>query len=177
MTRTKVGTIVHEAGATAFSLARHPVSTASLAVGLAKGTAQSGLALVRSVVTGDVATATPSSDVGAESVPQAPEQVAPEEQAAPVEQAAPSAREDANPAAPEDGPREPQVVLKPVPEIDELPEPIVIVAEDEPAEAFHTEPKAASRESEHGGPAGDREEAEGYVEEVVLDDLGGADPR
>jgi hypothetical protein len=65
-----------------------------------------------------------------------------------------------------DVPKEPEVVPKPVPEIDELPEPIVIEADDSPAEAFHTEPKAASRDSEHGGSPGDREEAEGYVEEI-----------
>ena len=33
-------------------------------------------------------------------------------------------------------------------------------------EVFHTEPKASSRDSEHGGQAGDREEADGYVEEI-----------
>ncbi len=66
----------------------------------------------------------------------------------------------------EDAPREPEVVPKPVPAIDELPEPVVIEADDAPGEAFHTEPKAASRDSEHGGLPGDREEAEGYVEEI-----------
>ena len=60
------------------------------------------------------------------------------------------------------------MVPKPVPEIDELPEPIVITAEDEPGEEFHTEPKAASRDSEHGGTPGDREEVEGYAEEAEL---------
>ena len=58
------------------------------------------------------------------------------------------------------------MVPKPVPAIDELPEPVVIEADDAPGEAFHTEPKAASRDSEHGGLPGDREEAEGYVEEI-----------
>ena len=68
----------------------------------------------------------------------------------------PSQEAAAQPAPTEavDVPREPEVVPKPVPEIDELPEPIVIEADDTPGEAFHTEPKAASRDSEHGGSAG-----------------------
>ena len=37
---------------------------------------------------------------------------------------------------------------------------------------FHTEPKAASRDSEHGGLPGDREEAEGYVEEIPAEIAG-----
>jgi hypothetical protein len=59
------------------------------------------------------------------------------------------------------------------PRPEDLPEPVVIVADDgaEPGEAFHTEPKAATRGSAHGGPAGDREEVSGYVEEIVTDDL------
>ena len=45
----------------------------------------------------------------------------------------------------------------------------MIEADDSAAagESFHTEPKAASRTSAHGGPAGDREEVEGYAEEVL----------
>ena len=35
-------------------------------------------------------------------------------------------------------------------------------------EAIHTEPKAATRDSEHGGLPGDREEAEGYAEEIAV---------
>jgi hypothetical protein len=65
------------------------------------------------------------------------------------------------------------VVPKPVPDIDELPEPIVVEADDTPGEAFHTEPKAASRDSEHGGSPGDREEATGYVEEIPSEIAGG----
>ena len=42
----------------------------------------------------------------------------------------------------------------------------MIEADDTPGEAFHPEPKAASRDSAHGGSPGDREEAEGYVEEI-----------
>jgi hypothetical protein len=59
----------------------------------------------------------------------------------------------------------------PAPE--DLPEPIVIVADDEagtPGEAFQNEPKAATRQSARGG-TGDREENSGYVEEIVLPDV------
>lgn len=55
-------------------------------------------------------------------------------------------------------PREPQRVPKPVPEPGDLPEPIVIEGTDEePGEAFATEPKAVTRESAHGGPSDDAE--------------------
>lgn len=51
---------------------------------------------------------------------------------------------------------EPQRVPKPVPDPADLPEPIVI--EPEPAgEAFATEPKATSRDSEHGRSGGDEQ--------------------
>jgi hypothetical protein len=59
----------------------------------------------------------------------------------------------------------------PAPE--DLPEPVVIVADDDagtPGEAFQNEPKAATRESARGG-TGDREENSGYVEEIVLPDV------
>ncbi len=125
----------------AVSLARHPLSTAANAAGLVKGTAAASIGLVR----GRSVEQTPRTDV--------PSEVA--TPAAPVES-----------PAQESAPREPQVVPKPVPTIEELPEPIVIHAEDSTGESFHTEPKAASRDSEHGGAPGDREEASGYVEEI-----------
>ena len=142
---------------TAVSAVRHPLSTASMAAGVAKGTVGASVDLVRGVVSGpgrvedrvqdkvedhlegkvDVPTQRDGADAGQEAAAQsAPSEVV-------------------------DAPREPEVVPKPVPEIDELPEPIVIEADDSPGEAFHTEPKAASRDSEHGGSPGDREEAEG----------------
>jgi hypothetical protein len=143
ITRT-VGTLAHGAVSTAFSAARHPIGTASLAVGMVKGTAEAGVSLVRGVVG-------------------SPEVQVPAQRAETTEAATPGT--DRGTA--ENGPVEPEVVPRRVPEIDELPEPVVIEAGDEPGEAFHTEPKAASRASAHGGPAGDREEIEGYAEEVL----------
>jgi hypothetical protein len=160
--KNTVGTLAQGAVTTAVSVVRHPLSTASMAAGIAKGTVGASVDLVRGVVSGpgrvedrvqekvedhlegkvDVPTQRDGADAGQEAAVQsAPSEVV-------------------------DVPREPEVVPKPVPEIDELPEPIVIEADDSPAEAFHTEPKAASRDSEHGGSPGDREEAEGYVEEI-----------
>ena len=159
--RTTVGTLAQGAVSSAVSAVRHPISTASMAAGLVKGTAEASVDLVRGVVRGQG----PVDEKVADRVDDRVEK--------PVE--VPTQREDtaaeaevAQPAATEtvDLPREPEVVPKPVPEIDELPEPVVIEADDAPGEAFHTEPKAASRDSEHGGLPGDREEAEGYVEEI-----------
>jgi hypothetical protein len=133
------GTLATELVRTAASAARHPISTASLATGLVKGTAEAGVRFVRGATVGESPQSTVTDPV--------PGTVS-------------------EPEASVDAPPEPQVVPKPVPEIDELPEPIVITAEDEPGEEFHTEPKAASRDSEHGGTPGDREEVEGYAEEA-----------
>ena len=166
--RNTVGTLAHGAVTTAVSVVRHPISTASMAAGLVKGTAGASVDLARAVVRGpgrvedrveekvedhlEGKVDVPSQRDGSDAGPEATAQSAPSEVV--------------------DAPREPQVVPKPVPEIDELPEPIVIEADDSPGEAFHTEPKAASRDSEHGGSPGDREEAEGYVEEIPSDVTG-----
>ena len=138
------GTLATELVRTAASAARHPISTASLAAGLAKGTAEAGVRFVRGATVGASPRATVT-DTGPSTSATSPTS-----------------------AATVDAPPEPQVVPKPVPEIDELPEPVVITADDEPGEEFHTEPKAASRDSEHGGTPGDREEVEGYAEEAEL---------
>jgi hypothetical protein len=167
--KNTVGTLAQGAVTTAVSVVRHPLSTASMAAGLVKGTAGVSVDLARAVVRGpgqvedrvqekvedhlegnvegqvDVPTQRDGADGGQDAAAQsAPSEVL-------------------------DVPREPEVVPKPVPEIDELPEPVVIEADDSPGEAFHTEPKAASRDSEHGGSPGDREEATGYVEEIPSD--------
>jgi len=170
--KNTVGTLAQGAVTTAVSVVRHPISTASMAAGVVKGTAGVSADLARAVVRGpgkvedrveekvedhlegkvDVPTQREGEDAGQE------EAVQPAPTDTPTETA--------------DLPKEPEVVPKPVPEIDELPEPIVIEADDSPGEAFHTEPKAASRDSEHGGSPGDREEATGYVEEIPSDIAG-----
>ena len=163
-----VGTLAHGAVSTAVSAARHPLSTASVAAGLVKGTAEAGVGLVRGVVRGQSPTeAAPTSP---EVEKEVEDRLAPETDRAEPE--APGAQPEARGAQPEavpDGPREPQIVPKPVPTIDELPEPIVIEADDTPGEAFHTEPKVASRDIEHGAAPDDREEIEGYAEEIADD--------
>lgn len=174
MSLTKaVGSLAHQAVSTAVSAARHPLSTASMAAGLVKGTAETGLHLVRG------ATGSRTTDPADHArVDEAENRATSEEAPEPTSESTPEPTSGPTPGPaeevaeqPSDAPREPQVVPKPVPEIDELPEPVVIEADDAPGEPFHTEPKAASRDSAHGGPPGDREEVEGYLEEVepVLD--------
>jgi hypothetical protein len=159
--KNTVGTLAHGAVNTAATAVRHPISTASMAAGLVKGTAEASVDFVRGVVRGEEPVAEKVADrAEAEDKVEVPAQR--QEPAAEPEAGQPAATEVA------DVPREPEVVPKPVPAIDELPEPVVIEADDVTGEAFHTEPKAASRDSEHGGLPGDREEAEGYAEEIAV---------
>ena len=147
-----VGTLAQGAVSTAFSIARHPIGSAALAAGLVKGATEASVGLVRTTITG-----------------RTPEETQPTE---PTAHAATETTEAPSPVKVPvaDDPRDdipgPDVFAAEVPTADELPEPIVIQADDQPGEAFHTEPKAASRDSDHGGLAGDREEIEGYVEEI-----------
>ena len=171
--KNTVGTLAQGAVTTAVSAVRHPISTASMAAGLVKGTAEASVDLVRGVVRGPGQVQDRVDDRVRDHVEGKVEVPAQrEETAAEPEPAQPALTENL------DVPREPEVVPKPVPEIDELPEPVVIEADDAPGEAFHTEPKAASRDSEHGGLPGDREEVEGYVEEIPSEITGetGDDP-
>ena len=67
----------------------------------------------------------------------------------------------------------------PLPE--DLPEPIVIEADDAPAngesgEPFHNEPKATSRDSEHGAGPIDPEELDEFVEDIATPDEGEPQP-
>jgi len=168
--KDKVGTLARTGVNTAVSLVRHPIGTASMAVGFAKGAAEVSADLVKSTISGRLPAgpdeaAAPDEAAVADSHVTEPAVQEPPTQESPVHE--PAVHEPAVQGA--DGPTEPQVVPKPVPEIDELPEPEVIWANDDPGEPVHTEPKAASRDSEHGGPAGDREEADGYVEEIPVD--------
>jgi len=50
--KSTVGTLAHGAVSTAVSAVRHPISTASIAAGLVKGTAEASVDLVRGVVRG-----------------------------------------------------------------------------------------------------------------------------
>lgn len=142
------GTAVHAAG-TAVHTVRHPISAAAYATGLARG-------LVGVLHGGHDGHGDTASGAGAETGPRpVPTQRAAEPQA-------PTASPETQTVA---APPKPQRVPKPVPEIDELPEPIVIEPEDEdPGEAFTTEPKAVSRESAHGGRAATDAEVDAWVD-------------
>lgn len=133
--------LIERAAGTAFHAARHPVSSVSYAAGLARG-------LVGAVLHGVTVTGHDG---------QAGEHAVPTQRAA--ESAPATARDTGSETTTTSGPPEPQRVMKPVPEIGDLPEPIVIEPTDEePGESFTTEPKAVSRESAHGG--GDLRDAE-----------------
>ena len=160
-----VGTLARTGVSTAVTVVRHPIGSASAVVGFAKGAAEAGSHLVRSTISGRIPLQREEAEVAdLDAAGSAP---------APVPTSTPPVEEPI--ARPDAGPKEPQVVPKPVPSIEDLPEPDVIWAEDDLGEPVHTEPKAASRDSEHGGLAGDREEADGYAEEIPLEDIG-ADP-
>ncbi|MEO5651552.1 MAG: hypothetical protein ABIN79_10190 [Marmoricola sp.] len=99
---------------TAVTLARHPLNTAANAAGLVKGTAQASLELLR----GRSAEQPPNAETSETSETSESEVGGDEPGSAAFEE-----------SVEQPGPREPQVVLKPVPTIDELPEPIVIEAD------------------------------------------------
>lgn len=123
--------LIERATSSAVHVVRHPVSSVAYAAGLARG-------LAGAVLHGVTATGH-DPEAGMPSVP-----VQRDRATAP----------DATPSGTETiaGPPEPQRVMKPVPEPGDLPDPIVIEPTDEePGEAFATEPKAVSRESAHGG--------------------------
>jgi hypothetical protein len=154
--KRRVGTLARTGVSTAVSAVRHPIGTASLAAGLAKGAAEASVYLVRTTITG-TPPAPAREDLG-ESVSEPVEE--PLEDEKPVED-------------PRDNIPGPDLATFPPPEPGDLPEPVVIEAVTEPGEAFHTEPKAASRASAHGEHAGDREEAQGYVDDILDEDFGG----
>jgi hypothetical protein len=137
--------LLERAASTAVHAMRHPISSAAYTTGVARGLVGAAL---RVVPGGHDAPARPEStaDTGPRPVP--------------TQRAATQQTTTAPP--------EPERVPKPVPEIDELPEPIVIEAEDEePGESFATEPKAVSRESAHGGADADDADIDGWSNEAT----------
>ena len=122
--KNTVGTLAQGAVTTAVSVVRHPIGSASMAAGLVKGTAGASVDLVRGVVTGRARSRTgcrrrsrTTSRARSTSRPSATEPT-------------PDRRRPRSPLASEvvDAPGNREVVPKPVPEIDELPEPVVIEA-------------------------------------------------
>ncbi|MET0840092.1 MAG: hypothetical protein ABWY19_15020 [Marmoricola sp.] len=157
-----VGALAQEAVTTAVNVVRHPIGSASMAVGFAKGVAGAGVDLVR------------GSTVDA---PSAPEQaVVPQQAAAPETRAAAPEAPEAPAVDPRDELPGPDLAQFEPPQPDELPEPIVIEADDHPApgdgesgEPFHHEPKPASRDVAHGDPGTDFEQADGFEDEIPAD--------
>ena len=150
-----VGVLARGAVGTAWSAARHPVSTAALTAGLVKGAAEAGVGLVRSTITGRVPQ--PRSEESGPAPAVSPDTVTEED--VPEPEAVVDAHEIDLPG--------PDIVLAEVPDPADLPEPIVIEAEDEPHESFHHEPHATTRADTIGHEAGDVLEAEDEAEEAL----------
>jgi hypothetical protein len=151
-----VGALAQEAVTTAVNVAKHPIGSASLAVGVAKGLAGSGIDLVRGTRS-DTPHATAPTPEGTLSV--VPEQTTPAETPEPAED-------------PRDALPGPDLAEFEPPRPEDLPEPVVIEADDtapgngESGEPFHHEPKVADRDVAHGGPGTDFEEADGFADEI-----------
>lgn len=156
-----IESLARGAVATAYSAARHPVTTAAATAGFVKGAAEASVGLVRTTISGH----TPQ--------PQA-------EESAPAPAATPSTPDHPDRPQPEVDvdPRDqipgPDVVAAQVPTIDELPEPIVIRADDafypeQTQESFHHEPHATTRADTIGHQAGDVFEAEDEADDALED--------
>ena len=142
-----VGTLAGSATTSAASAARHPLRTTARVAGFAMG-AVSGTA---QVAYGLVRATPPASDT------------------MPLTESGTSAGSSSTPAPPTPAPVS---ISVPAPD---LPEPVVITGAAPTTDEVHHEPKAASRDSAHGGGAGDREEAGRYVEEIPNSSDGGDD--
>ena len=136
-----VETLAKDAVVTTVGAARHPLHTTARLTGFVLGGASASVDLVRDVVR-EKAKTTRKRD------------------------GAPEVETPVEPSSTVQAPPGPDIVPKPIPSFDELPEPIVISAEDDTPDPVHTEPKAASRASAHGGSAEEREEIDGYREEI-----------
>jgi hypothetical protein len=145
--------LLERAAGTAFHAVRHPVSTASYAVGIARGLAGAAIQVAR-----------PHGQPAGHSTADVsvPEQPRPDETA-----------DSATPG----GIPEPQRVGKPMPPpyaTDEMREEMIVI-EPEPAhESFATEPKAVSRDSAHGEGVASDAEIDAWLDEAVQRDDGPA---
>ena len=168
-----VGTLTRTGVSTAVSVVRHPIGTASWAAGLVKGTAEVGVHIVRTVITGELPA--PTGDITDQKAAETAAERAPRSATEPATEPAtgPATGGGGTVAAdPRDEIPGPDLAAFEPPAPEDLPEPIVIEAEPAhgPGESFHNEPKAATRESAHGGVA-DPEEIAGYVDEIAEDDF------
>jgi hypothetical protein len=136
--------LIERAASTAVHTVRHPISSVAYAAGIARGLA--GAAVHGALVKGHDPEAGPAP--------------------VPTQRKEPTAA--GSPSEAPSGPREPQRVPKPVPPPDAQFDTIVIEATDEePGEAFATEPKAVSRESNHGGGPATDAEIDAWIDEAM----------
>ncbi|WP_027860089.1 hypothetical protein [Marmoricola sp. URHB0036] len=179
-----VGTLAQEAVSTAVSVAKHPIGSTALAAGLVKGAAGAGIGLVRSTITGT--SPTPHSETPPAAAPAEPlerDVEVPETEVRKAEAPGTEAPETEAPetetaetvADPRDNIPGPDLAHFEPPSPEDLPEPIVIEADDTPAngesgEPFHNEPKATTRDSEHGAGPIDPEELDDSIEDIAEGD-------
>ena len=140
--------LIERAASTAVHTVRHPVSSAAYAAGLARGLA--GAALHGTLIKGHD----------------------PEAGTVPTQRAHESTGPAAAHAPEETGPREPQVVPKPLPDPEDFDTVVIVAEDDEPGEAFATEPKAVSRESAHGGSAATDAEIDAWIDDAMAEGEG-----
>ena len=135
--------LLERAASTAVHTVRHPISTASYAVGIARGVAGAAIQVARPH-------RGPDPDSTSARIP---------------DQARPAKAEEAAESTPE-----PQRVGKPMPPpyaTDEMLEQMVVIEPEPPHESFATEPKAVSRESAHGDGVSTDAEIDGWVDEAT----------
>ncbi|ROR90095.1 hypothetical protein [Nocardioides aurantiacus] len=178
---TLVVSLVRGTVRTAYGAARHPIATASQAVGLATDAVRLGVGVVHGRIPGSPPEQRPSTVPGpgpgtahdparaAESRPTTAREAAPAAQAAPAAPSASSAPTGAPLEPVTDAPGEPEGSGPTrIPTPDEIAVRAAGPMPGAPGEAFSTEPKVASREVEHGGSAtGDREAVDGFLEDMA----------
>ena len=153
---------------------RDPVNTAAMTAGLVKGAAEAGVGLVRSTVAGTIPQ--PRSEETAPAPVAQSTAETPAETLVETDVPEPTALVD----APERDLPGPDIVLAEVPDPADLPEPVVIEADDDPDpfqhhESFQTEPKATTRSDSIGGADADVFEAEDEADEA-LEEIFGTEP-
>jgi len=151
-TRKLIGDLTSRAVSGVFHGARHPIGTASYGVGIAKGVAEVGFSVARSLLGGREAGISPVT--GDVTDPLAEDVTDPVPMPEPTPPPAPAPTPTPTPAPPP-GP-------EPVPTPEPTPQP-------SPLDALETEPQSASRQGAHGGP--DPEEQLANWGDEVTDDV------
>ena len=167
-----VGTLVRGTISTAYGAARHPIATATQAVGLARSAVELGIGVAHGRIPGSPQPGSPQpvseQPVSERSSSQQPSSSVQPASAPPTTERSGAAPTGAPLEPVTEAPGEPQGSIPPrIPTPDEVAVRAAGPMPGAPGESFATEPKVASREVEHGGSAtGDREAVDGFLEEM-----------